>query len=195
MIYIPRFPFVARGIKFDICHGFEGEHKQNLLQGFHAFTADPRPLLFHQLVRDATAVGSGSYARVFENPLFPNQVFKLTNKQDKGYQRWMEDFVLKRQNNRFVPQVNSYARTNTGRILCMMEKLTPSYEVPDGFRYNENQKGAGLHLDFAPHDELPDELRQIKAFLYDFLYNDSIDIRVPNVMRRGEQVVITDPLF
>jgi len=192
MIYIPRFPFVARGIKFDICHGFEGEHKQKLLQGFHAFTADPRPLLFHQLVRNATPVGSGSFARVFESPLFPNLVFKLTNKQDKGYQRWMEDFVLKKQNNRFVPQVDSYARTNTGRILCLMEKLTPGYDVPKGFIYHENK---ALQLKFAPHDELPDEVRQIRAFLYDFIYSDSVDIRIPNVMRRGEQVVITDPLF
>ncbi|MDE0723524.1 MAG: hypothetical protein OSB62_02355 [Alphaproteobacteria bacterium] len=146
-------------------------------------------------------IDKGSLGHVFELPESSGQVVKITQEYDDGYTVWMEGFVLKNQDNPYVPQVSFYMRLKNGQSIILMERLVGFKDAP----YTRNvQQQQDMLLTIAEElaqgkaDEilemdLPEGVFEILEFLMNYCA-DWMDVAEQNAMFRGETLVFTDPM-
>jgi hypothetical protein len=135
-------------------------------------------------------LGSGYFASVFD--IGYGRVLKVIKDEDPGYE-WFVTQIEGITDNPFLPRV-FYSETWGDRRVYCLEKLTPlkacnnRCEMYDTWRnvrdamMSENSFMTILHP----------KLRQIRSILSSSKYR--IDLHDENMMVRGDQIVITDPV-
>ncbi len=146
-------------------------------------------------------IDKGSLGHVFELPKSPNQVVKITQEYDDGYSVWMEGFVLKNQDNPYVPQVSFYMRLKNGQSIILMERLAGFKDAPHTRNVQQQQdmlitiaqELAQGKADEILEMDLPEGVFEILEFLMNY-GADWMDVAEQNAMFRGETLVFTDPM-
>lgn len=164
-----------------------------------------------------TRYGKGEFAGVYGKPGY-NFIIKLFAIEDHGFQEYL-GFVRTHQSNPYVPKLKGKPVKVTPTVAAVqMEKLTPvriqglvnrfeelvmdydgimSYwkdpNAPsDSWAdYDYDSKTLEI-LKFFPNVRTDANLQEICQYLTNF-YGD-IDIHAGNLMMRGDQLVVTDPL-
>lgn len=152
-------------------------------------------------------LGSGAYAHVFQHPKYSNVVVKVFTNKDKIYKKYAA-WCLKNQGNPFVPRIIEITpfKSETGDAynIVFMEKMTPLRDATFNTWVKSIVGDAGLK---AIQDHKYDRLFKLfqKAKITDsnlkkvldhiLSYGaDTFDLHSGNVMRRGSQIVFTDPV-
>ena len=142
-------------------------------------------------------IGSGKFANVYQHPKHKHQVWKITMKPDSAYAAWIE-YALAYQGNRYVPRIYEAMINEFGHLAVRMEKLdrldlnpwsnkrTPSKLV------NQYYKLGYPYGTFNSVDRI-----QIERILHDLRckHDFRLDLHDANVMLRGRQLVVTDPVW
>lgn len=152
-------------------------------------------------------LGSGAYAHVFQHPAFSNVVVKVFTNKDRIYKRYAA-WCLKNQGNKYVPQIISITpfKSETGDAynIAFMEKMTPMREATFNTWVKAIVGDAGIKaIDNYDYDRLftlfqkakitdPD-LKKVMDHILSY-GSDTFDVHAGNVMRRGSQIVFTDPV-
>ena len=142
-------------------------------------------------------LGEGSFGAVYEKPGYP-WVFKIFN-NDPAYLAWIE-FALKNQNNPHVPKFKGRPFKITDKAFAIrMEKLEHSDTAIESVRnLLKRWNGTTLtghqaqYLDDVGIPDMTPILNGIAAI--SVRQNLSVDIHEYNVMSRGGEPVIVDPL-
>lgn len=167
-------------------------------------------------------LGVGAFSYVFQHPTMSNVVVKLLHEEDVGYVRYVKFCRTNGKDNPYCPKILQVSKANkifTGNFdpsltLVFIEKLRPMLDTEykvfakycatvmskpklytnDGaslLGWDETWNNLGKQTNDIP-------LAQVAAFMYRQYARKrskpwSIDIHNKNVMKRGPQVVITDP--
>lgn len=161
-------------------------------------------------------LGSGSFAAVFQHPIYHNMAVKVFDGSDYGYRDWLK-FVKRNQQNKFVPKlvsVHFVKNEHNDEIgLVFMKKLKKA-PVSSIMKLASEWRGlavrGGLELppirigDYkfrkftipvwkAVAEQATD--KDVKAIAQFFAKTDPIDIHDANIMADEDgQLVFTDPL-
>jgi hypothetical protein len=133
MSFIPSLPFFVKRIKAKVQFGFETAEEQNLLKSFISNSKIDHAYSF-QRICEGRHIDAGAFGLVFTKAELPGQVIKVVMEKDRGYQKWVEGFVLQNQGNPFVPRISSYARLNTGQIICIWNDLISILAMTLGYQ-------------------------------------------------------------
>lgn len=147
-------------------------------------------------------LGDGCFAYVYQHPWYTNRVIKvaLNSSCYCDYICWCS----RNQDNPYVPKLDSIEifdiTTSTyynHAVIVVMEKLQPimrSGHLKDLMNYitnvdNHQPKRILTHRNFK-------KIKKVKDFIRDknFFSPCAIDLHSENIMRRGSQLVITDPV-
>ena len=143
-------------------------------------------------------LGNGYFSRVFQHPKLKDVAVKVVA-GDEMYMKFLR-FVMKNQGNPYLPRIYHITRhvsKGSTYFIVMMEKLS---KLPfQKYRVWRKRLGTGnsmcqfeaklQHLSVNCEDS---HLRKIFKFIYKNHYY--FDLHGNNVMRRGDQIVIVDPL-
>lgn len=161
-------------------------------------------------------IGEGAFAKVYENPEYPDQVLKILGGTDHGWIRFYS--LARRTDNVHFPEVSRMGMLNRdgySKYAVLMEKLNRSpltgnlakqfYDAVTNYMYNENSY-LDLVTDIWP--ELPEACEMLKRvfdkeirlrrrgwdpeYAYDKGYAE--DLSWSNLMWRGNVGVFTDPM-
>lgn len=157
-------------------------------------------------------LNSGSYATVY-GAKGHDKVYKIGRVADneRGYLKYLRALHKMRKHNPFTPKIYSWWTFTDGRntsnnvFVITMERLVEfdsddAYEVSDMLegiirskRDNKSNTGAerlGVEI------KMPAKLNRVVTIIADLLDNTDArsDIHTGNIMLRGNQVVITDPI-
>lgn len=146
-------------------------------------------------------VGTGYYSMVFENPKYP---YVLKVFVDKDYSRWL-NAIHKIQSNPYVPKIRGKSiRLNSKAKAARLEKLDsllgendPIFRnyVPPGVEPTlDNVIGGNkdvLQFQKEHHPGFAQALKLAHSLLGKYR---SLDLHIGNFMKRGDTLVITDPL-
>lgn len=148
--------------------------------------------------RGFTRLGRGNYGVVYEKPGYP-WVFKVF-KQDPAYMHFLE-YAIAHQDNPNLPQVRGRPiKINDTTYAVRLEKLTPLSDA-DADVYEEIEDMAILIVDNRSYtQEILDSLKEkypgIARIFQDMNASKyELDISTKNIMRRGNTLVIIDPIF
>ena len=210
MIFIPYKPFILRKVQVDFAYGFEQDKHLKILDIFERIGFSPRLKKFQKHYHASCArLGAGSYAKTFCTPALQDDAIKIQKQPDPSYQLWMEEFVLTGQRNPFVPQVRGYATNNTGRTLCIMERLyRPTFdaEALNSFEWFRRNTGNTISRDelnahvkaILKIETMSQDLMAIIDYIAEVSSHGtlhSVDLSRGNIMqRKNGEMVITDPL-
>lgn len=160
-------------------------------------------------------LGHGSFSNVFAHPSHANVAVKVFVADDWDYREWVK-FAQKNQDNPYVPKIfgdikffepddfdldksneQDFDFGGSDFGIVFMEKLAPMSvsQWKKFWKYASNESVTD-HIHWATVAEAiirhkksdPDLVKVLKAI------GDRQDIRRPNLMLRGEQVVFTDPM-
>jgi hypothetical protein len=210
MIFIPYKPFILRRVEVDFTYGFEQDKHLEVLDIFERIGFSPRLKKFQKHYHaSCKRLGAGSYAKTFCTPALPDDAIKIQKKPDPSYQLWMEEFVLTGQHNAFVPKVRGYATNNTGRTLCLMERLyKPIFDAKalNSFEWFRRNTGNTISRDelnahvkaILQIEIMSQDLMAIIDYIAEVSSHGtphSVDLSKGNIMQRENgEMVITDPL-
>lgn len=154
-------------------------------------------------------LGSGAFAHVFQHPVYHNVAVKVFAGHDKLYQRYM-NWALKNQGNPYVPQIVSISKQKAANgetyTIVFMQKMERVSE--EEFKkwyvksFGKDSYNAFTEDDFDSQFEEADEfiqrskdqkLKDLWAHLKTY-GRSKFDLHPGNVMKRGSQIVITDPV-
>jgi hypothetical protein len=123
MIRIPTFPFFALREKVSFVHGFETPKEQEIFSAYIGFSEG---VFFNRYKEEFCSLGHHPFQQLHHINSMEGLTLRTTmrNRNDAGFIAWMEGFVLKNQDNPYVPKVHGYARLNTGKTICIMEELS-----------------------------------------------------------------------
>lgn len=168
-------------------------------------------------------IGTGNYAHVFQHPTMPDVVVKLLTESDPGYESYVKFCQRNQSNKycpKILEVVDaskvfdtSLMYSQRGLHLVFMEKLTPitKAEYVKFFRYMASLYGSTLLVNdhrIAFEYMRPEsfwkslasqskdvDLAEVASFILNAFHNPSltVDLHDANIMKRGKQIVITDP--
>lgn len=121
-------------------------------------------------------IGEGKYGAVYENPKY-SFIIKVFMR-DTAYLKWL-NFAKQNQDNPWVPKIRGkVVRLGSLFMAVRLEKLTPGGSSDDVYTAD-------------------DEGNKAATKVVDFLEANSklLDLHSGNVMKRGHQTVIVDPLY
>lgn len=157
-------------------------------------------------------LGGGFYSSVFRHEKAPGYVFKVQNQDNQdGYRLWAEE-AMRHPDNPFMPKIYGIVDCGLQHRVYVLEVLTPVPDtVPDWGPRIHADRYLG-HLDYGTptdnrglKDKLTKEVGRTRAGR-EFLeaveriariilsFQCAADLHSGNVMLRGDQVVITDPV-
>jgi len=145
-------------------------------------------------------VGKGHYSNVFENPKYP---YVLKVFVDENYKNWL-NAVLKYQDNPYLPKIRGkFIKLNKEATAARIEKLQPlsgdmdpifAQYVPDevepsleNFLYDD-----GAY--YYQQKNFPELGQAFKLALKTRAPGRELDLNKSNFMKRGNTLVLTDPL-
>lgn len=144
-------------------------------------------------------LGTGSFGTVFESPNYP-WVFKLFY-NDPAYFKFFE-FARANQSNPYLPTIKGkYIRLNKGVYVIRLEKLEKlGYNSPREFPALDHLLNIITAADFkremAQVKKIDPKLADTIGQISKLLGNDfEFDLHSGNLMKRGNQLVITDPIY
>lgn len=134
-------------------------------------------------------VGSGLFAMVMKNDKYP-YVLKIYDRNDTGYKHYL-DFCLKNQDNPYVPKIKGRPTpiNKTKYMFIRLEALQPvtSGEARAMFNAYESVKmGTSTNKNLKKVVDFVEMMRSEPDIHF--------DLHQGNIMKRGNQLVITDPL-
>ncbi|MEC9292156.1 MAG: hypothetical protein VX730_07135 [Pseudomonadota bacterium] len=120
---ISAFPFFALREKACFTHGFTELKEQEILGAYTSFTPSEMQEHFGD---ELTSLNHHPFQELYRINSADGLTLRTTqhDSDDAAFVEWMEGFVLKNQDNPYVPKVRSYARFNTGRTITIMEDLS-----------------------------------------------------------------------
>lgn len=133
-------------------------------------------------------IGSGAFGKVYFNPAYPKWVIKAYtpysgSRTAPGYADWLT-FCKRNQSNRYVPQIRGLPiKVHGGVMAIRLEVLTPmttSQWLDFMKHYRDVEAG-------RTHD--PQLMQCVQ-----FIQSKDEDLSQHNIMMRGSQPVIIDPL-
>lgn len=160
-------------------------------------------------------LGKGGFAQVFQHPTMPNVAVKLLVEQDPGYERYLKYCETKGKSNPYCPKILQVVKAekifddtwDPDMVLVFMEKLTPITQQEFNTFHQYASSLANLpimhsnnlcdsrtwHLLSKQKEDLP--LAALAKALYVMYASDQedFDLHKANIMKRGHQLVITDP--
>ena len=156
-------------------------------------------------------LGSGAFANVFQRKSRPNEVIKLFGTSDNAYADYLK-FVMKHQNNPHFPKVFGKPMKITSTYYAVkLEKLEPYDKNNNLHKAIELALKLSTYLgpndspeDIKTHEPEYDKILDSKPKLKEAIFhlaqfkNKSIydwDIHSGNVMWRGNDIVLTDPIY
>jgi len=149
-----------------------------------------------------TLIGSGQFSLVYANPKF-NYVLKIFTQDSPGGIEWLE-YVVANQNNPFLPRIyGKMWRISFTAYAIRMERLTPfkSKKDPVFSKYiDPNIQSRSWEEIFDEENEeflkehWPDLDAAFETILKLSQYNGDDDLNLSNIMKRGDSLVITDPV-
>lgn len=130
-------------------------------------------------------LGSGKYASVYGNPKY-DYVLKVFMK-DSAYLKWIE-FVQKNKGNPYVPKVK-------GKVV----KITPTFYAIRLEKLSKYTSGGQFMKDFSAWQK-DNSFKSSDQNIQDILdyfgkHKKLLDLHGENMMMRGNQLVIVDPLY
>lgn len=162
-------------------------------------------------------LGGGAYSQVFQHPEFGNVITKVYTAKDTKYARYLK-WVMSNQNNPYVPQIIEQVKykspTGDAYNIVFMEKLEP---VKRARQYMDAWLGAFEGITKEEETGLYDAIKamnmvamfsQLRKLIPKYGDEDlkkvwnhiktfgarSMDLHPGNVMLKGKQLVITDPV-
>jgi hypothetical protein len=149
-----------------------------------------------------TLIGHGQFSLVYGNPKF-KYVLKIFTQDTPGSIEWLE-YVVANQNNPFLPRVYGKVwRISITAYAVRMERLMPfkSKTDPVFAKYIDPELNSKSWEEiFWPENEeflkehWPDLLSAFETILDLSQYNGDDDLNLSNIMKRGNSLVITDPV-
>jgi hypothetical protein len=149
-----------------------------------------------------TLIGHGQFSLVYGNPKF-NYVLKIFTQDTPGSIEWLE-YVVANQNNPFLPRVyGKMWRISHTAYAIRMERLMPfkSKTDPVFAKYidPELQSRHWEEIFVEENTEFleanwPDLASAFETILDLSQYNGDDDLNLSNIMKRGNSLVITDPV-
>jgi len=149
-----------------------------------------------------TLIGHGQFSLVYGNPKF-NYVLKIFTQDTPGSIEWLE-YVVANQNNPFLPRVyGKMWRISHTAYAVRMERLMPfkSKTDPVFAKYidPELQSRHWEEIFVEENTEFleanwPDLAAAFETILDLSQYNGDDDLNLSNIMKRGNSLVITDPV-
>jgi hypothetical protein len=149
-----------------------------------------------------TLIGHGQFSLVYSNPKF-NYVLKIFTQDTPGSIEWLE-YVVANQNNPFLPRVyGKMWRISHTAYAIRMERLMPfkSKTDPVFAKYidPELQSRHWEEIFVEENTEFleanwPDLAAAFETILDLSQYNGDDDLNLSNIMKRGNSLVITDPV-
>jgi len=149
-----------------------------------------------------TLIGHGQFSLVYGNPKF-NYVLKIFTQDTPGSIEWLE-YVVANQNNPFLPRVyGKMWRISHTAYAIRMERLMPfkSKTDPVFAKYidPELQSRHWEEIFVEENTEFleanwPDLAAAFETILDLSQYNGDDDLNLSNIMKRGNSLVITDPV-
>ena len=149
-----------------------------------------------------TLIGHGQFSLVYGNPKF-NYVLKIFTQDTPGSIEWLE-YVVANQNNPFLPRVHGKMwRISHTAYAIRMERLMPfkSKTDPVFAKYidPELQSRHWEEIFVEENTEFleanwPDLASAFETILDLSQYNGDDDLNLSNIMKRGNSLVITDPV-
>lgn len=160
------------------------------------------------------SLGSGGFGQVFQHPTMPNVVVKLIHNDDPGYMKYVKFCTGPGKGNPYCPKILQVVEAKDAfdtskRIgedlanlsLVFMEKLKPielqqyrkfveQMQALMGFPDYLSDRVGWLRLSKQTKDK---DLAKVAKFIYTTSADTDIDMHKGNVMKRGQQWVITDP--
>jgi hypothetical protein len=148
-----------------------------------------------------TLLGSGMFSLVYSNPKY-EYVLKVFTEHTGGVD-WLK-YVVANQKNPFLPRVyGKMWRISPTAYAVRMERLTPfnSKTDPVFAKYIDPELNSRSWEEiFWPENEdflkehWPDLLAAFETILDLSSYNGDDDLNLSNIMKRGDSLVITDPV-
>jgi hypothetical protein len=148
-----------------------------------------------------TLLGSGMFSLVYSNPKY-EYILKIFTEHTGGVD-WLK-YVVANQNNPFLPRVyGKMWRISPTAYAVRMERLTPftSKTDPVFAKYIDPELNSRSWEEiFWPENEdflkehWPDLLAAFETILDLSSYNGDDDLNLSNIMKRGDSLVITDPV-
>ncbi|MDE0723540.1 MAG: hypothetical protein OSB62_02440 [Alphaproteobacteria bacterium] len=123
MIRILTFPFFALREKACFMHGFKTPKEKEIFATYMGFSEG---VFFNRYKGEFCSLGHHPFQQLHHINSMEGLTLRTTirNRNDAGFIAWMEGFVLKNQDNPYVPKVHGYARLNTGKTICIMEAFS-----------------------------------------------------------------------
>lgn len=162
-----------------------------------------------------SSLGKGGFAKVFQHPTMPNVAVKLLVERDPGYERYLQFCETKGKGNPYCPKILQVVKADKifddpwdpNMVVVFMEKLAPisqhefntfhqyvSYLADIPITHDNNLCDPETwHLLSKQKDDVP--LAKLAKALYVMYTSDQedFDLHKANIMKRGQQLVITDP--
>jgi hypothetical protein len=149
-----------------------------------------------------TLLGSGMYSLVYANPKF-KYILKVFTKDTPGSVEWLH-YVKANQNNPFLPRVYGEVTWISRTALAIrMERLTPFVSKTDPVfdKYIDPRIKSRSWEEIFDEDnsEFLEEHWPDLAAAFDNIqqysdYSGDDDLNLSNIMKRGDTLVITDPV-
>lgn len=188
--------------------GFATPHMQEMKNIFIAGKRHQRTLADWETISEA-----GCYSVVLTHYAFPGMVAKISTSSDLAYCDYVERVAIPLQGNPHVPKIYGHVRLKDGSSFTLMEALDESLaslNLPKNFSAHFAQlrtltvgkSALGTSYVFTPlSDEevnaqcwsIPEELMCVVRKLRENPNLWAFDMKMENVMLRGDTLVITDP--
>lgn len=155
-------------------------------------------------------LGAGAFSHVFQHPEFSNVVVKVYTNKDRTYARYAQ-WCLRNQGNPYVPQIISITPfesvSGDAYNIVFMEKMTPlsdrefyswvkSVAGPQAAKDIKNDEWRNAFNSFREAMVVSKDENLKKVMRHIFSYgSQKFDLHAGNLMKRGSQVVFTDPVF
>jgi hypothetical protein len=147
-------------------------------------------------------IGHGQFSLVYGNPKF-EYVLKIFTQDTPGGIEWLE-YVVANQNNPFLPRVyGKMWRISHTAYAIRMERLMPfkSKTDPVFAKYIDPELQSRLWEDIFVEENTefleanwPDLAAAFETIIQLSSYNGDDDLNLSNIMKRGDSLVITDPV-
>jgi hypothetical protein len=163
-------------------------------------------------------LGGGAYSQVFQHPKYGNVVVKVYTAKDRDYARYVQ-FCLKHQSNPYVPRIADEVKYKSPEgekyNIVFLEKMTAmktargvAAKLQKAFSKLEPEELSDIEYHCEEQD-MPELFEYLDALVKEGRANssfvelwkhirsygkDKFDMHPGNVMLRGQQLVITDPV-
>lgn len=138
------------------------------------------------------SLDSGAFSEVFEHPEMPGVVVKDTGQFD-SWTKYARAVMAKKKSNPAFPKIHKYAVAGPRR-LALMERLEEAESLNDLNDVEDYTMGRKATLPDWVDKNFKQALNVVKQIKKKNKHGVSIDIHGRNIMRRGSQLVLTDPI-